>query len=45
MPLGAQKATLLGAAGSGGAGFQAWGGLIHDWVSTCLLYTSDAADE
>lgn len=34
MPLGAQKATLLGAAGSGGAGFQAWGGLIHDWVST-----------
>jgi len=34
MPLGAQKATLLGAAGSGGAGFKAFGGLMIDWVST-----------
>ena len=33
MPLGAQKATLLGAAGSAGGGFKAFGGLMIDWVS------------
>ena len=33
MPLGAQKAALLGAAGSAGGGFKAFGGLMIDWVS------------
>ena len=35
MPLGASRAGMLGAAGSGGAGgFLAWGGQVRDWVST-----------
>ena len=34
MPLGAQKAALLGAAGSGAGGFKAFGGDIIDFVSS-----------
>ena len=34
MPLAAQKATLLGAAGSGAGGFKAFGGDIIDFVSS-----------
>ena len=51
MPFGLSKAAILGAAGGGGASLTLSGGtdFTYDGVDyhkfTCLLYTSDAADE
>ena len=39
MPLGASRAGMLGAAGSAGGGFLAWGGQVVDWVSSVSPYT------